>query len=566
MKKRGAIFMTCQEMIYANDYADFIIDTASPRGREMMRQAACSVPVNEEYAVIQVPQEENTDEMRSFLQFQNLPRVFGLLDTSHLEKTGVLNIQRNPVFDLFGQGVILGVIDTGIDYQHPAFVNADGTSRIGIIWDQSIPAEEPPKEFPYGSIYERENINEALQAENPYEIVPSRDEVGHGTFLAGVAGGGIVESEDFQGVAPLCDIAIVKLKQAKTYLRNFWLVPEGETVFQETDIFLGIRFIQAYAYVQRKPFVILLGCGTNSGNHGKSDYLKNYLNNISVFSGKAIVLPAGNEGNLAHHFMGNGLENTDYEDIELQVGENERGFFAEFWAEAPDSYTVGFVSPGGEYIEKIPISVSSEGVEVGFVFEETKITVFYQTIERTSGDMLIWMRFQNPTPGIWKIRIFKESVLTGRYDIWLPMERFISRDTIFLKPDPDTTICEPGNAENPMTVTAYDHRTETLYFQASRGYSRDEGIKPDFAAPGIEVFGPALNGRYRTMTGTSVAAAVAAGCAVLLLSYRNDYNGLQIKNLLIKGTNRKNITYPNREWGYGEINVFDSLSSLRKTL
>ena len=553
-------------MIYSNEFADYIIDIASPMGRSLMTRASCSVPINSEYTVIQTEREEDTEGMRDFLYFQNLPRLFGLLDTQHLEDTGVFQIQRNPNFDLFGQGVILGVVDTGIDYRHPAFISEDGTSRIGVIWDQSIPSENPVKEFPYGSIYTRENINEALRSDDPLQVVPSMDEVGHGTFLAGVAGGRIIEESNFQGVAPLCDIAVVKLKEPKQYLRNFWLVEDDVTAFQETDLFLGIRFIQAYAYQQNKPFVVLLGCGTNTGNHGGSDSLKNYLNNISVFSGKCVVLPAGNEGSLAHHYRGNGLENTEYQDVEIQVGEQEKGFCVELWAEAPDSYTVGFISPGGEYIQKIPISVSRTGVEVGFIFEKTTITVFYETVSRTSGDMLIWMRIKNPTPGIWKIRIFKENILMGRYDIWLPMEGFLSKDTYFLRPDPDTTICEPGNAINPMTVTAYDHKTETLFFQASRGYSRDGDVKPDFAGPGVDVFGPALNGRFRRGTGTSVAAAVAAGCALLLLSYRSYYTGVQVKKLLIRGTDRKNIIYPNREWGYGAINIYNSISSLRQTL
>ena len=368
--------MPCQDMIYSNDYADYIIDITSLRGRELAQNAVCSQRINQEYAVIQVPRETDEDEMRAFLNYQNLPRLFGLLDVSHLDAAGVLKLQRNPNFDLYGQNVILGVIDTGIDYQHPVFVNADGTSRIGILWDQSIPALEPDGEYPYGSIYTREKINEALAMENPYDIVPSRDENGHGTFLAGAAGGGIVEEEDFQGVAPLCDIAVVKLKQAKNYLRSFWMVPSDVPAFQETDIFLAIRFIQTYAYQEQKPFVILLGSGTNSGNHGESDYLKTYINNISAFSGKCIVLPAGNEGSLGHHFRGNGLENREFQDIEIQVGAEESGFIAELWADAPDLYTVGFLAPGGEYVEKIPILTSGGGVEAGFVFEPTRITVF----------------------------------------------------------------------------------------------------------------------------------------------------------------------------------------------
>lgn len=554
--------MNCQDMIYSNDYADYIIDIASPRGRELLEQAQCRVPINQEYGVIQVERSEVAQDMRDFLNFQNLPRVFGLLDTGHLKAAGVLQLQRNPELDLFGQNTILGILDTGIDYTHPAFINEDGTSRIGVIWDQTIPSQQPWEEFPYGSIYDREQINEALRMENPYEIVPSVDTEGHGTFLAGVAAGRGIPEEDFQGVAPLCDIAVVKLKGAKEYLRNFWLIPENVTAFQETDIFLGIRFIQAYAYQQKKPFVILLGCGTNTGNHGKSDYLKNYLNNISTFSGKCVVLAAGNEGSLGHHYRGNGLENWEYQDVELNVGEGERGFSVELWAEVPDVYTVGFRAPNGEITGKIPLSLVQEGVEVGFSLEETRITVFYETVERTSGEELIWMRFDRPTPGIWNIRIYKENVLAGRFDLWLPMERFIRAETYFLKPDPYTTICEPGNADNVITVTAYDDRTDGLFFQASRGYSRDLAVKPDFAAPGVEVFGTAFRNGFRRETGTSVAAAVAAGCALLLFSDRGYYTGLQIKNVLIKGTNRKNITYPNRDFGYGYLNIAKSVESL----
>ena len=169
---------------------------------------------------------------------------------------------------------------------------------------------------------------------------------------------------------------------------------------------------------------------------------------------------------------------------------------------------------------------------------------------------------ENPSPGIWKIRVFKENVLNGRFDIWLPMERFVKQDTKFLNPDPYTTICEPGNGTFPMTVTAYDNRNGALFFQAGRGYTRDGRVKPDFAAPGVNLYGPEANGSYRLGTGTSVAAAVTAGCAILLLSYRYFYTGLQIKNLLIKGTVRNQLLYPNREWGYGKINLYDSFFSL----
>lgn len=555
----------CQDMIYSDQYLDFILDYTSPEGRNLLQDAACREDINGEYAVIHVKREFNQSLTRQILDYNNIPRVFGLLDTAYLEASGVSKIRRLPGLDLLGEGVIVGILDTGIDYRHPAFQNADGTTRIGAIWDQSIPSSEPHERLNYGSIYTADEINQALAAENPLSIVPSMDENGHGTFLAGIAAGGITDNGEFSGVAPLCELAVVKLKEAKDYMRTFWLLPEGVTAFQETDVFLGIKFLLDYAYRVGKPLVLLFGFGTNAGNHGRNDYLKNYLNYISSLSGRAVVLPAGNEGSLGHHYRGNSLEMEEYQDVELHVATGERGFLAELWAHAPDTYSIGFISPQGEYIQKIPLSIGGGVTEVRFVFEKTKIAVFYEQVERATGNMMIWIRMEDPTPGNWRLRIFRESILIGRYDIWLPMEDFILPDTFFVRPDPDTTICEPGNAQYPMTVTAYDYRNDSLFFQASRGFTRDFGVKPDFAAPGVELYGPRVGGGYRSGTGTSASAAVAAGCAALLFQYNRYYTGIQLSNLFIKGTERKNMVYPNREWGFGILNLYKSLESLRST-
>ena len=525
--KEAASLPDCQDIIYSNDYADYLLDYSGPIGRALFEETICQERINSQYAVVHTERMGEEITFQDLIRFQNLPRLFGLLDTTHLEVSGVSRIRRLPNLDLYGQGVILGILDTGIDYRHQAFIKGDGTSRIGVIWDQSIPSDHPPQDFQYGSVFTEEDINEALKSEDPLSIVPSMDENGHGTLLAGIAGGNMIEEEDFSGVAPLCELAIVKMKQAKEYLKEFWLVPEGTVAFQETDLFLGIRFLTEYALRRNKPFVILLGCGTNAGNHGNTGYLTSYLNNMSVFAGRVIVLPAGNEGSLGHHYKGTGAANEEYQDIEIHVGEGETGFLAEFWSEAPDTYAMGFISPQGEYIEKIPLSVGIRGTEVRLTYEQTKITLFYGLVEATTGGMLIWIRMEAPSAGTWRLRIFKESILLGRYDIWLPMEHFISPNTYFLKPDPDTTICEPGNAAFPATVTAYNHKNGNLFYQASRGFTRLNEIKPDFAAPGVNIYGPARNGLYRTGTGTSVSAAVAAGCAAMLLEYNRRYSGLQ---------------------------------------
>ena len=109
----------------------------------------------------------------------------------------------------------------GIDYTHEAFRDSQGNSRILAIWDQTIQDGDAPEGFHYGTVYTREDINRALQADDPYSVVPSRDENGHGSAMAGVAAGsGLGNGLTYVGAAPDADIVVVKLKEAKQYLRD----------------------------------------------------------------------------------------------------------------------------------------------------------------------------------------------------------------------------------------------------------------------------------------------------------------------------------------------------------
>ncbi len=143
-----------------------------------------------------------------------------------------------------GEGVIIGFIDTGIDYQHSAFLKDDKTTRILSIWDQSIDSSNHPSGFLYGTEYKSEEINDALKNEDPLSIVPSTDLIGHGTMIAGVAAGSPAPEYEFSGTAPKADLLIVKLKEAKTYLKDFYVIPRLANAYQETDILLGIKYLE----------------------------------------------------------------------------------------------------------------------------------------------------------------------------------------------------------------------------------------------------------------------------------------------------------------------------------
>lgn len=495
-------------------------------------------------------------------------RLYGLSDLIAAEELGVLKLRRQPYLDLTGRGIIFGIADTGIDYTHPVFRFGDGRSRILAIWDQTANTAREEEtagniEVPFGRIYLQEEINEALRSDNPLDRVPVTDEIGHGTFMTGLAVGNEETEEEFTGIAPNAEILVVKLRQAESCLKKFWYIAESTPAYEENDLIAAIDFLIAFAQQREGDMVIYLGISSNRGDHNGRGALAAYLNLISLQPGRAVVLAAGNEGNAAHHFRSRSYEGVTYQDVEVRINNVKEGLYLEFWADAPDLYGIGFVSPTGEVVEKLPTRVSLREA-LSFVFEQTKIYVVYERVEAATGATLIRIFMENPTNGIWKLRIFQEEAYGGRFDLWMPIMSFIQGEAVFLKPDPETTVTEPGNSPENMTVGAYSTETEGIYLDSSRGFTRGGRIKPDFAAPGVNVRGPIRGGLYTNRSGTSVAAALTAGIALLMMEYDPDYTGVQIKNYLIRGAKRDNQQYPNTEFGWGRVDIYETLLSMRE--
>ena len=497
-----------------------------------------------------------------------MPKLYTLLDTVNLDAAGITQVQNQPVLKLTGQDIILGFIDTGIDYTHPAFRRSDGNSRIYGLWDQTVQTGTPPYDLEYGSVYTRQEINQALALEDPYSLVPSQDEIGHGTALAGIAAGTALPENDFAGAAPQAMIAVVKLKPAKEYLKSFFYVTGDAPAYQMTDIMAGIRYLIRLSEELLKPLVICLGLGTSQGAHSGDSPLDSMLSVTNQFRGITGVSAAGNEAGRAHHYYGTALNSTEYNAVEILVKEGTRGFCAELWGQPPEVYAVGFESPLGEVVQKIPPRLSySENIS--FILENTKIFVSSEIIQTVSGSQLIFIRFTDPTPGSWKIRVYTGNYNSGSYHIWLPITGFSNPDVTFLEPNPDTTITSPGTSLSVITTAAYNAYNNSLYLNSSRGYTRTGQIKPDIAAPGVNVFAPAPRQRYTTITGTSAAAAITAGASALVMEWGMNrtpsriFNSEEMKSLFIRGAQRRGDNlYPNREWGYGLLDVYQVFVSL----
>lgn len=437
------------------------------------------------------------------------------------------------------------------------------------IWDQSIMDGTPPEGILYGAEYKQEDINRALSGENPYDIVPSRDEDGHGTFLAGVACGGEDIANDFIGAAPEATIAVVKLKEAKPYLREFYFVPEGVPVYQENDIMMAVSYLNRLAMLYDMPLVLCIGLGSSMGSHGRGGTLSAYLNYIARRRKRVVVVAAGNEANTRHHYRGQIAQGVEYEDVEISVEEDMKGFFVELWTSAPELYAVAVISPTGELLPKIPVRMGVSA-SFDFVFERTTVVVDYRMESQEMGRQLIFFRFINAKRGIWTIRVYPQNTVTGIYHMWLPIKELSSGDVFFLRSNPDVTLTTPSTALEMITVGGYNALNQSIYLDSGRGYTVLEDIKPDFAAPAVNVYGPGLRGNYTTYTGTSPAAAITAGACAQIMQWaivdRNNptMSAAGIKNMLIRGAIRPNDRlFPNREWGYGILDVYNAFDVLR---
>ncbi len=563
--------MNCKEQILSEDYRDFIISQLNPN--ELDQYITADTCVQElRFIYRNIYLEKDLIEPLSFgrYSYNSIPKCFSLLDTEAMEQAGILQIQNYPTLNLQGTGVMIGFIDTGIDYQNPIFRNLDGSTRIAGIWDQSVQSGQPPAGFLYGSEYTREQINAALRADNPLQLVPSVDTNSHGTFLASIAAGGANEENQFIGAAPDATLAVVKLKEAKQYLQDFYEIRTQEPCYQENDIMLGIEYLDRLASAEGLPLVICLALGSNMGGHSALSPLTGIMEIYANISQRIIVIAAGNEANQRHHYQGRLENNNAVEEVEIQVGENVSGFTMELWTENPNLLEVTLLSPSGGSTSRLPLR-RNETFAYRYVFEGTTVAITYKIfLERSNAEVIIF-QVKNPTEGIWKIRVEPVQVTEGVFHIWLPMREFVSGETYFLRANPDTTFTEPGSTISAMTVGFYNGNDKSIAISSGRGYTRGNIIKPNFVAPGVNVTGAIRRNLFAERTGSSIAAGITAGAVALLLEWilyrleEESVDSVQIRNLLTLGTERvSGETYPNRTWGYGMLNLYRTFDEIRR--
>lgn len=604
--------MPCREAILSEETYDYITDFPVETLSDLSF-VVCTEEVNDVYGIIYVDNDRLPNLENNFFDYQGIPKLYGLMqvgdgeplvspmqaepfDPASLIASGITQVQAPPL-SLTGRGTLICMIDTGIDYVNPLFRDELGNTRIEAIWDQTIQTGNAPDGLRYGTEYTREQINQALRAENPREIVPSMDENGHGTALASVAAGSIAGMAamngqmagsqgsayasripaGFQGAAPDAGLVIVKLKPAKQYLRNYYLLPSQVPAYQENDIMLAVKYCERFIRTFNRPVIICIGLGTSYGAHSGTSPLSAYLNSVAIKRGCAVVVCGGNEGNAGGHFRGNfvtlgtdplaapGTVQTNSRDVEIRVADGNGGFYAELWGKRTNVLNVSVRSPGGETIPPIPLGLR-QSITFDFVYEKTKVTIYSTLVEPTSGDELIFFRIVDPTPGIWTIRVIGQADgQNGVFDLWLPITQFQQSRVYFLSPVPDGTLTEPAMALNVISTSTYNAANGSFYIDSGRGFTRNNDPKPDLAAPGVEI-----STVYGKQSGASFAAAITAGAVAQFMQWavvegNNPYaDSRVVKGYLIRGAKRSaDNTYPSREWGYGKLDMVGVFTSLR---
>ena len=461
---------------------------------------------------------------------------------------------------LLGNGVIVAVVDSGIDYSHPDFRNADGTTRILDLWDQTVSVGKPPEGFSLGTEFSREIINLALEQPTEqmrYEICPSRDYSGHGTHVAGIAAGNGRASEGrYRGVAFESELLVVKLGVQKE--EGF---PRTTELMQAVDY--CIRKAQSYG----RPIALNLSFGNNYGAHSGTSLIETFLDDMADRWKTSIAIGSGNEGAAAVHTSGRIVDGRT-EEVELSVSEFETGLNLQIWKSYVDEISVSIVHPNGTVIGPIR---KVQGTQ-RFAIQNTQILLYYGEPSPYRQYQEIYFDFipkeNYIDSGIWKIRLLPQRIVRGNYDMWLPSGGVLNAGTGFLFPTEETTLTIPSTASKVITVAAYDALYNQLASFSGRGYTRETNqIKPDIAAPGVEITSCAPGGGYVTRSGTSMATPFVTGGAALLMEWGivngNDayLYGEKMKAYFIRGARHLPVLseYPNPQLGWGVLCVAASI-------
>ena len=521
------------------------------------------VPLLGGYAIVTLPESMLEEySRRPQIEFIEKPTRLYFEDLFLKEASCITQVQRDEPgnLQLTGRGVLIGIVDSGVDYRHPAFLTADGKSRILRLWDQSIPGN-PPEGYATGTDYTNEEINEALSlsVQEGRRLVPSEDGSGHGTAVLGVAAG-----SDFsrgavnRGVAYESDLLVVKMG-----------IPRQDSFPRTTELMQGVDYLVRQAIRLGRPIALNLSFGNNYGSHRGDSLLETYLDNVSGMGKNVICVGMGNNGNDALH-TGGKLSPGEIQEIELGVGAFEPTLNVQLWKNYEDEMEIYLENPAGERVGPLFETLGAQRWQAG----NTELLIYYGKPAPYHVTQEIYVDFlpqDEKTPyvdsGVWKIILAARNIKNGEYFLWLPGGKTLNPGTAFYLPRPQGTLTIPATARRVISVGAYDARQNTYADFSGRGCRALPYPKPDLVAPGVDIYAPRSGGGYASFTGTSFSTPFVTGAAALLMEWgitrRKDpyLYGEKLKAYLRRGAKalQGSEKLPNDLIGWGRLCLESSL-------
>ncbi|MDM0472027.1 S8 family peptidase [Clostridium perfringens] len=535
--------------------------------------------IDDNFAILSIKLQNYMETIRSIksIIYIELNGIY-TLGESPVEDSKAPIFHINPSLNLRGSGVVVAIVDTGIDYLNNEFMREDETTRILRIWDQTIDSGKTPDGFISGSEYTEEDINKAIQAQkqgqNPYDIVPSKDDYGHGTKMAGIVGARGMNRE-IVGVAPDCEFIIIKLQEADKEYVDFYYAKGDKAKYRNTDTIMALKYLYELSFTLNKPMIIYLPLGSNLGDHAGASILERYVDTkISGRNSLFVVTSTGNQGNTDTHTSGRIKSNGDSQIIELNCGKEQQGLVLQIYAQRPSKIKLGILSPSGEIFEntnprKTKHILIDDSPTWKFIYEGTRVQVTYDSPDEFTGDEKFVIKMDGVTEGVWRFILTGNNIVDGKYYAWILQRELLAEDTRFLNPSPYTTLTIPGTAKTIINTSYYNQNNGAIVSESGRGYNTKDYIQPIITAGGINAMTTKPGGGTITMSGASVAGAILAGCCALILQWAvvdgNDPQmyATKLQAYIIRGARkREGDTYPNRQWGYGILDMQEIFKSL----